>query len=95
MKIGSATRQITKLATSGSVQIMLGGLVAAVIPKQISIVYKIATWIGSTVVASFVGDKLDEYVDEKLNDVEELATEIQDIINENSEKNIVKEGAEA
>lgn len=80
MNINGIIRDGVKLATSGSVQMMIGGIVAAVVPKNVSILYKVVAYVGSTVVAAFAGEKLDEYIDSKIDEVEETMGEVKDII---------------
>lgn len=90
MNINGAIRDGVKLATSGSVQMMIGGIVAAVVPKNISIIYKVAAYVGSTVVAAFAGEKLDEYIDSKIDEVKETVDTVKDII-EKTKENIKTE----
>lgn len=90
MNINGAIRDGVKLATSGSVQMMIGGIVAAVVPKNISIIYKVAAYVGSTVVAAFTGEKLDEYIDGKIDEVKETVDTVKDII-EKAKENIKTE----
>ena len=79
-KIESAVRSGAKLITSGSVQMLIGGVVAAVIPKQVSIIYKAATWIGSTVIAAYAGSKMDAFVDEKIDEAKDVIDEVKENI---------------
>lgn len=88
IKISEAVRTGVKLATSGSVQMMLGGVVAALMPPTVSIPYKIATWIGSMVLGMYAGDKLDEYVDQKLDETESALTEVSEVIETAKEKSM-------
>lgn len=88
MKSEGIIRGGLKLAASGSVQMMLGGIVAAVIPHQVSIAYKAAAYIGGLVVSAFVGDRLDKFVDEKVDEAKECVNEVVDLVNI---VNIIKE----
>lgn len=95
-KIGNTVREGVKLSTSGAVQMMLGGIVAAVIPPQISIAYKVAACIGGFMVTWWAGEKMDDFVDEKLNEVEELVDTVKAVAAEakqNSEDNHKEQGA--
>lgn len=82
MQISKTVRDGVKLATSGSVQMMLGGIVAAVIPPQVSVVYKAAAYIGGTMVAWFAGEKMDEFVDRKLDEVGEAVDTVKAMVAE-------------
>lgn len=88
----------TKMVASDSVRIMIGGVVAAVMPKQISIVYKAVTAVGSCIIAGFVGEKIEDYVDRKIDEYVEVVEEVKDEIQKNVDilKEKVKEdGVEA
>lgn len=71
MAISNDFREGVKLLSAGSVQMMIGGIVAAVMPKNVSIIYKTAAYIGSVVVSGFAGSKVDVYIDEKLDKLSE------------------------
>lgn len=95
MAIGKMIREGIKFSTSGAIQMMLGGIVTMVMPPQVSIPYKIATSIGSVMIAWFAGEKMDDFVEKKLDDIEEaidtvkaMAAEVKkdDDIVENSEE---------
>ena len=73
-------REGVKLVTTGSVRIMLGGLVAAVIPPQVNVIYKAAAWIGGVVISTFVGDKLDQYIDEQIDQAKECINTVNEIV---------------
>lgn len=90
MKKGEAlAREIAKLVTSGSVQMILGGVVAAVVPKNVSVLYKAACWIGTTAIAAFAGEKMDDFVDEKVDDVKECVEIVKECVDDIKE-NIAK-----
>ena len=82
----------TKLVASDSVKVMIGGIVAAVMPPNVSIVYKAVTAIGSLIVAGFVGEKIEDYVDRKIDDCVEVVDVIKDEIQKNID--ILKENME-
>lgn len=91
MAINKTVRDGVKLATSGSVQMMLGGIIAAVIPPQVSVAYKAAAYLGSLMVAWYAGEKMDTFVDEKLDEVEETVDTVKAMVAEAKEKNIEEE----
>ena len=79
MKFNKIVREGVKLATSGSVQMMIGGIVACVVPKTISLPAKAVYWVGSTVVAWFAGETLDSFVEDQLDGLEKDITEITEL----------------
>lgn len=81
MKIGLLAREITKLSVVSSVSMFLGGIVLAVVPKNVSVVYKVASVIATSVIGNFVGDKLSDYVDETCDSIEENAKKFDELIN--------------
>ena len=87
MAINKTIREGVKLSTSGAVQIMIGGIVAAVIPPQVSVIYKIAAYIGGLMVTWYAGEKMDEFVDKKLDETEEVIDEVKAVAAE-AKKNI-------
>lgn len=90
-KIESAARFGAKLVASGSVQTIIGGAVAAVMPPQFGLVCKVVTWVGSTVVAAYIGSKMDAFVDEKVDEAKLVMEEIKDNINTIKDTNKPKE----
>ena len=98
MDVMKTLRAGTKIVAADSVRIMIGGIVAAVMPPQISIVYKTVTAIGSCFIAGFVGEKIENYVDRKIDEYVEVVEEVKDEIQKNVDtlKEKVKEdGVEA
>ena len=81
MKIGTAIRDGVKLVTSGSVQMMLGGIVAAVVPANVGIPYKEASYIGSMIMAAYAGEKMNDFIDEKLDGAAEMLDIVGDCYN--------------
>ena len=81
MKIGLLAREITKLSVVSSVSMFLGGIVLAVVPKNVSVVYKVASVIATSVIGNFVGDKLSDYVDETCDSIEENTKKFDELIN--------------
>ena len=59
-----------KLLGTASVQMMLGGIVTAVIPPQVSIVYRGACFVGSCLAAMAVNKPVSEAVDETFDSIE-------------------------
>lgn len=84
-------REVSKLVTSGSIQMVLGGVVAAVIPKNVCFVYKAACWIGTTAIAAFAGEKMDDFVDSKVDEAKECIEIVKDCINDIKENITEKE----
>lgn len=80
MKINENVRDVVKFVGSGSIQMVLGGIVAAVVPKNVSIVYKTVSYIGTTIAAVFIGDQMNSFIDEKIDAVEEILNQTSDII---------------
>lgn len=96
MKIGETVRNGVKLLTGGSVQMMLGGVISAIMPPQISIPYKVATYIGSFVVSMYATEKLDEFVDKKIDEVEETVETVKAMVAEaKQEADITEKSVEA
>lgn len=96
MAINKTIREGVKFSTSGAVQMMIGGIMAAVMPPQVSLLYKAATCVGSLMVAWYAGEKMDSFVDEKLDDVELVIDEVKAVATEaknNSETNVEEQGA--
>lgn len=96
MAINKTIRDGVKLSTSGAVQLMIGGAIAAVMPPQVSLIYKAATWIGGVMISWYAGEKMDNFIDEKLNDVELVIDEVKAVAAEaknNSETNVEEQGA--
>lgn len=59
-----------KLLGTASVQMMLGGIVTAVIPPQVSIVYKGACFVGSCLAMMAVNKPVSEAIDETFDNIE-------------------------
>lgn len=91
MKVKETIRDAVKLVTTGSVQMMIGGIVAAVMPPQVSVLYKVGAYIGGLVLAGYAGEKLDPYVDKKLDEVEEIIDDAKRVISEKNEKDEAEE----
>ena len=68
--------QAVKLSTSAAIDITLGGLVKAVMPPKISIIYKAASYVGSAMLAWYVNDKMNDFVDEKMKNIEECINDL-------------------
>lgn len=68
-------KSCVKLLGSASVQMMIGGLVKAVIPPEVSIIYKAGAYVGSCVVALCASDPIDRAVDKQFVTIEALVEE--------------------
>ena len=74
-KVNDGIRSVAKLVSSGSVQVVFGGVVAAVMPANMGLVFKAATYIGGMVVASRAGEVLDKHVDHICDQIEEIVND--------------------
>ena len=93
MAIRDTIRSVVKASTSGSISMVIGGIVVAVIPPQVSILYKAAAFVGGTMVAWFTGDKLEGFVDEKMDDIYDVVDSVKAMAAE-AKKNINEEEME-
>ena len=59
-----------KLLGTASVQMMLGGIVTAVIPPQVSIVYKGACFVGGCLAMMVANKPVSDAIDETFNSLE-------------------------
>ena len=74
-KFLNATKSGAKMLGTASVQMLLGGLVAAVIPPNVSVAYKAAAAIGGCVVAMCANDPIDRAVEKQFADIEAAVEE--------------------
>lgn len=65
-----------KLLGTASVQMMIGGVVAAVMPPQVSAIFKTAAYIGSCVAAMCVSDPIDRVVDKQFETMESVIGQV-------------------
>lgn len=73
-------RKGVKLVGAGSVQMMLGGITAAVIPANVSLMYKAAMFVGSCVLSMCVSEPVSKTVDKQFNELQEATDQMKDYI---------------
>ena len=74
-KFMNVTKEIVKLAGTSSVCLVLGGVVTAVTPPGVGLLFKGATYVGSCVVALAAADPIEKAIDSKFNDLDEIVEE--------------------
>ena len=74
-KFMNVTKEIVKLAGTSSVCLVLGGVVTAVTPPGVGLLFKGATYVGSCVVALAAADPIERAVDKRFEDLEEMTEE--------------------
>lgn len=96
MAISKMVRNIVKLSTSGAVQAMIGGVTMAVMPPSINVLQKAVNLVGGFMVSWYVGEKLEGFTDEKLDEIEKAIDEVKAVAAEaknNSETKVEEQGA--
>ncbi len=73
-------KSAVKLLGSASVEMMIGGIVTAVIPANVSVVYKAAVYVGSCVAAMCVSDPIDRVVDRQFDDIQAVIEETKNCV---------------
>ena len=73
MQIMEKLRAGGKLLGTASVQMMIGGVVQAVVPPQVSVIYKAAITVGSCLAAMAVSKSVDGAVDETFDNLQAVA----------------------
>lgn len=58
-------KSIAKILGEGSVQIMMGGVVAAVLPSGVGVACKAIAYVGACIVAACLTDPIDSMIDKK------------------------------
>lgn len=64
-----------KLLGTASVQMMIGGVVAAVVPPQVSALYRGACFVGSCIASLAVNKPISDAVDEVIDNVQDQIEE--------------------
>ena len=84
MKDSKQARVITKiganLVTVGSIDFLIGGILAAVMPGGIGLPMAAARFIGSVMLAGYVGDKMGEYIDTNVDNAFDIIDQSKDLI---------------
>lgn len=83
-----------KMLGTASVQMMIGGLVAAIVPPHVSMVYKAAAYVGSCVVAMCISDPVDKVVDKQVETIQAVVDQTKqyvDILQQQEVKESVEE----
>lgn len=76
--LGKVLRASAKLAAGASVEIMIGGVMAAVVPGNVGPLFKAVAGLGTVLVAAFASDKMETYVDSKCDEVRDMVQETVD-----------------
>lgn len=71
---------LIKLAGTASTQMMIGGIVAAVVPANVSIVYKVAAYVGSCVVAMCIDKPVSDVVDTQFDQIQAVVDQTKEYI---------------
>lgn len=96
MAISKMVRNIVKLSTSGAVQAMIGGVTMAVMPTNINALHKAVNLVGGLMISWYVGEKLEGFTDEKLDDIENAIDEVKAMAAEakkSNDTNVEEQGA--
>ena len=73
MNLMERCKEGSKLLGTASVQMMIGGLVKAIVPPHVSVVYKAAVYVGSCVAAMCIADPVDRVVEQKFEAIQALS----------------------
>ena len=65
-----AIRNLAKVLSTGSVQVMLGGVASAVMPPQIGLLFKGIVYVGGAVLALSLAKPVENLVDETFDEIE-------------------------
>lgn len=71
----NVVKEVVKLAGTSSVCLVMGGVVTAVTPPGVGLLFKGATYLGSCVVAMAAADPIERAVDKRFEDLEEITEE--------------------
>ena len=93
-KARTVAKLVTNLVTVGSVDFLIGGVLASTMPPKVGLPMVAARFIGSLVLAGFIGDKMTSYIDTTVEQTCDIIDQTQDLITKikaEKEKNTVKE----
>ncbi len=86
----------TNLVTVGSLDFLIGGVLAAVMPAGVGLPMMAARFIGSVMLAGYIGDKMEDYIDTNVDyafDIVDQSKELVTKIKTESNKNEKEMGA--
>lgn len=76
MKILDGCRVGAQLLGTATVQMVVGGVITAIMPPEVSVVYKTAVKVGSYLAAIAVTKAVDSAVNETFDDIEAVVDEV-------------------
>lgn len=84
MKDSKQARAIVKIGTNlvtvGSIDFLIGGVLAAVLPGGIGLPMVAARFIGSVMLAGYIGDKMGEYIDTNVDNAFDIIDQSKNLI---------------
>lgn len=84
MEDGNKDRKIAKLVTNlvtvGSVDFLIGGVLASTMPPKVALPMVAARFIGSWVLAGYIGNKMETYIDATVDKTCDIIDESMDLI---------------
>ena len=97
MKILDGCRVGAQLLGTATVQMVVGGVITAIMPPEVSVVYKTAVKVGSYLAAIAVTKAVDSAVNETFDDIEVVVDEVNkyvDILQQKEPETVNKEANE-
>lgn len=97
MKILDGCRVGAQLLGTATVQMVVGGVITAIMPPEVSVVYKTAVKVGSYLAAIAVTKAVDSAVSETFDDIEAVVDEVNkyvDILQQKEPETVNKETSE-
>lgn len=94
MKILDGCRVGAQLLGTATVQMVVGGVITAIMPPEVSVVYKTAVKVGSYLAAIAVTKAVDSAVNETFDDIEVVVDEVNkyvDILQQKEPETVNKE----
>lgn len=91
-KARTIAKLVTNLVAVGSVDFLIGGVLASTMPPKVALPMVAARFVGSLVLAGYIGDKMTTYIDETVDQTCDIIDQTQDLITKiKEEKDIAKE----